>query len=298
MGICASDSSEGLPSLVATLTREDYGSAFLMDKLIVVASGCPLPVISALEESARRDDRILVITEPERRGKAEAVNRIVENSTGEYVVLLNADAVPGQGAIRKLLDVLAADGRAGCASARPVFKEGAGLLQGALSLMWSAHASSSLRLNHANMSNHSSDELIAVRRNLFPKLPEKLVNDGAYIGGHVKSAGYFVKFCTDATVNITVPRRFTDLLEQRRRIIFGHVQVWRKLGSPPHTIESLLFTRPLLSARLLVALLARRPRSIIVLPIVATSEIASAFLASIDWALSTERHAVWRRFER
>ncbi|MDV3292805.1 MAG: glycosyltransferase [Nitrososphaerales archaeon] len=295
LGICASDSSDGLPSLVSTLAGEDYGGAFLMEKLIIVVSGCPAPIVSALEQKARTDYRILVITEGQRRGKAEAVNKIVENSAGEYVVLLNADAVPGRGAIRKLLGALAADARAGCISARPVFRESVGLLHGALSLMWSAHTTASLKLNHANTSNHSSDELIAVRRSLFPRLPAKLVNDGAYIGGRVKSAGYSVRFCDDATVNITVPTRFTDLLEQRRRIIFGHVQVWRKLGNPPLTIESLLFTDPAQGFRIVVSLLSRQPRLIFAIPFALVSETISALLAMFDSAVSSSRHAVWKR---
>lgn len=295
LGICASDSSDRLHSLVSTLAGDDYGGAFLMERLIIVASGCPAPIVSALEQKARNDHRMLIITEPQRRGKAEAVNKIVENSGGEYVVLLNADAVPGRGAIRSLLSALAADARAGCVSARPVLRENVGVLHAALSLMWSAHTTASLTLNHSNMSNHSSDELIAVRRGLFPRLPAKLVNDGAYIGGCVKSAGYSVKFCNDATVNITVPTRFTDLLEQRRRIIFGHVQVWRKLGSPPLTIESLMFTDPVQGIRILVSLLSRKPRLILAVPFALVSETISALLAMLDSAMSSSRHAVWKR---
>jgi len=164
--------------------------------------------------------------------------------------------------------------------------------------MWSAHNLVALHLNHAGLSNHSSDELMLVRRGVFSKLPSQLVNDGAYIGGLAKARGFVVKVSADAKVSIAVPKRVDDLISQRRRIIYGHIQVWKKLRNPPRTMESLLFTRPYLSVRLLVSLLARNPRSIIVLPVVATSEIISAFFAIVDWIQSTEKHAVWRRFER
>lgn len=296
VGICASDNAAQLPSLVSLVAEEDYGEAFIMERLIVVASGCPVALLSTMEQKARTDGRMLVITEPERRGKAEAVNKIAENSTGEYLVMLNADAVPARGAIRKLLGVLAEDAGAGCVSARPVFRERTGLMQRALNLMWSAHNTTSLKLNHAGMSNHSSDELLAVRRSLVPRLPPNLVNDGAYIGGHVKSMGYLVKFCPPATVTIAVPRRFADLVGQRRRIIFGHVQVWRKLGSPPKTLESLLFTNPRLSFRILVSLTSGQPRLMAAIPLAIVGEIISAVLAMIDSIQASARHAVWKRY--
>jgi cellulose synthase/poly-beta-1,6-N-acetylglucosamine synthase-like glycosyltransferase len=297
IGVCASDSARALPHLLDFLLKEDYGEGFKLRELMVVASGCEASTVSAAQELAASDPRVTLITEPERRGKAEAINRIIGNSFGENLIFLNSDAMPEVGAIRKLLSVAAQDPTIGCVSACPVFDKGKGLLQDSLGLMWSAHNLVSLRLNHAGMSNHSSDELLLVRRRFLTQLPSKLVNDGAYIGGLATSRGFRVKFSEEARVRIALPATPGEMISQRRRIIFGHVQVWKRLGRPPRTMESLLFTSPLLSVRLLVALLARNLRLIIVLPIVATSEIASALLALTDWALSTDRHAVWRRFE-
>jgi cellulose synthase/poly-beta-1,6-N-acetylglucosamine synthase-like glycosyltransferase len=265
---------------------------------VVVASGCAAEVLSAVKRIADSDARVLMISEPNRRGKVEAINRILDNSAGEHLVLVNSDAVPEQGSVRKLLAIAAEDDRVGCVSACPVFGQKAGLFQDSLGLMWSAHNLLSLHLNHAGISNHSSDELLLVRRSLLSRLPPKLVNDGAYLGGLIKSKGFKVRFCEDARVRIAVPARVDELVAQRRRILFGHVQVWKELGSPPHTMESLIFRRPLLILRLLVMLLARRPRSILALFVVATSEAASTILAMIDWAVSTDRHTVWKRFER
>ena len=190
------------------------------------------------------------------------------------------------------------DARVGCASAWPVFEDGGGLLRRALGLMWSAHSLMSLQLNHAGISNHACDELLVVRRSLIKKVPANLVNDGAYIGGLVHAQGYLVKFSTTARVKIEVPTRLSDLIRQRRRIIFGHVQVWRKLGHPPRTIESMLFMKPFLSVRTLVRLLSGRPRLIMALPVVGASELISTFMASIDAIRSPEKHAVWKRTAR
>jgi cellulose synthase/poly-beta-1,6-N-acetylglucosamine synthase-like glycosyltransferase len=278
------------------LRSEEFGDSFALQRLIVVASGCPPSLMTRLEAEAEADSRIVLIPEAERRGKAEAVNRIIANAVGDYVAMLNSDALPANGAILTLLRELASDERAGCVSARPVFRESGGLLPRVLGLMWSAHNLASLKLNHAMLSNHSSDELLVARRSLLAPLPPMLVNDGAYIGGRIKAGGHLVKFSQSATVGIDVPGRPADLIGQRRRIIFGHVEVWKKLGSPPKTVESLLFTNPIMSARILVNALSSRPSLIPALPAALVSEVVSALLAVADSMRSSTRHSVWKRY--
>src|SRR5207244_12158435 len=108
------------------------------------------------------------------------------------------------------------------------------------------------------------DDLLVVRQSLITKVPANVVNDGAYIGGLVHAQGYLVKFSTTARVKIRVATRLSDLIRQRQRVIFGHVQVWRKLGHPPMPIESMLFMKPFFSVRTLVRLLSGRPPLIMV----------------------------------
>jgi len=298
IGVCAADSSPHLPSLLNFLLREDFGDSAPLRRLIVVASGCSNNILASARRISKSDARVLLIEEPSRKGKAEAINRILENSEGENLVFVNADAMPEPGSVRKLIEMAAEDETVGCVSACPVFEKKPGLLHDSLGLMWSAHNLLSLRLNHAGISNHSSDELLLVKRSFLSRLPTNLVNDGAYIGGLAKSRGLRVRFCEGAKVRIVVPGRVNELIAQRRRILFGHIQVWRKLGSPPQTMESLIIRRPLFSARFLVSVLAERPKSILTLLVVATTEIASTILAMVDWATSSDQHTVWRRFER
>jgi len=263
----------------------------------VVASGCPEEALAPTRALAERIDKVALLVEDMRHGKAEAINRIIAEASGDFLVMLNADAFPLPGSIAKLLEV-ARDPMVGAVSAMPVFEEKGGLLRHSLSLMWSAHNSLSLSLNHAGVSNHACDELILVRRRLVSSLPSNLVNDGAYIGGLVRSKGYSVKFSTAAKVNIAVPSLLVDLVRQRRRIIYGHVQVWKKLGRPPRTVESLMFSDPITSLKTLVKVLAGRPRLVTALPVVLAGESISGLLGIVDALRSSEAHAVWKRNAR
>src|SRR5216684_1352434 len=126
IGICASDSASQLPALLSFIRAKNFGPAFVLERVIAVASGCPESVISKVKELASSDERFRIVVEPERNGKARAINKIMERSAGRYLVMLNADAFPEGGAIRQLLTMEASDVRVGCASAWPVFEDGDG----------------------------------------------------------------------------------------------------------------------------------------------------------------------------
>src|SRR5215472_8496956 len=153
IGICASDRASRLPELLRFLLSESYGSGFHLEKILVVASGCPESVLISVRDLAIQEDRISVVEEPRRRGKANAINRILANSSGKYLVMVNADAFPSDGSIRTLLQTVSGP-KVGAVSAQPVLETGTGLLQRCLLLMWSSHSLMSLRLNHAGISNH------------------------------------------------------------------------------------------------------------------------------------------------
>ena len=164
-------------------------------------------------------------------------------------------------------------------------------------LMWTIHNECSSKLNHMNVSNHGSDEMMVVRSSAIRGiLPSGLINDGAYIGGTLRAQGYAIKFCDRAKVMIDVPLRITDLIRQRERIISGHFQLWRLTGRSPKTVESLLLSRPYISLEIVVGVLARHPRLIRIAAVTLVSEAVSFLLALKDTLTSSRKHEVWKRY--
>jgi poly-beta-1,6-N-acetyl-D-glucosamine synthase len=294
IGICASGPSRDLASLLSFLLGEDYGKTYHLRKIVVVASGCGRGIKDQVSRIAESDPRVRLIMEPERRGKAEAINQIIRNSIGELLVMQNGDAWPQRGAIRELL-AMARDPVVGAVSATPLLEEGHGLLRQSLEIMWSAHSSLSLQLNHAGICNHACDELMVFRKDLVREFPEDTINDGAFIGGMVRARGHLVKFSPTSRVLIEVPQTPIDLVRQRRRITFGHVQVWKRLGRPPRTMESMMIESPLSSLRMFVRTISSAPGHILAIPITLTIEAISVTLGLLDVIVSTDRHRVWRR---
>lgn len=295
IGICASDRSENLHPLLESFKSLRF-KAEALRRIIIVASGCSAETLSRLRDIATLDQHIQIIEEPVRLGKSEALNRIIENRVGDFLVLVNSDAIPEGDAINTLVDAIEENPQIGVVSASPFFEPSNGIVSEILEFMWTLHNDWSLRLNHAGMNNHASDELMVVNSRVLSRLPEGVINDGAYIAGTAYLKGFMIKFSERARVKIDVPSRLTDLIQQRRRILFGHFQVWKWLGKSPRTVELMLLTTPTLAISLLARRIARSPRLLRILPIALISESAAFLLAVMDTITSTSQHKVWRRY--
>ncbi len=299
VGICASgDSSKTLRRLMRVVRSEVLPEQFELSRIIVVASEASRSTTEFLRDLASSDGRVMPIFEPERRGKVEAVNTIIRNCVGSFLVFVNADAVPEPGAIEKLVLRIDSDRGIGAVSACPTFSPSGDLNSRLLDFMWATHNVTSRELNHLGMSNHASDELMVVRSEALVLLPDDVVNDGAYISGHAFAEGYHILFSEDAKVAIDVPGSAFQLIEQRRRILFGHAQVWRKLGRLPLTAESLMLFNPAMSLSMVCGVIASRPSRIVVVPVAVMAEVVAAVFSIMDRLTSSDRHTVWKRYRR
>jgi cellulose synthase/poly-beta-1,6-N-acetylglucosamine synthase-like glycosyltransferase len=297
VGICATGKAENLPSLL-DMVRSEVSIDFEICKIIVVASGCRDLAISHIRRLSLRDPRFVIIEEDKRYGKAEAINKILEQREGDYLIFINSDALPKSGAIGELFHHIKSKPNVGVVSASPFFDASGDLGMNTLEeLIWSIHNESSLTLNHLGLSNHSSDEMMIVRASLLERLPRDLVNDGSFIASKIKQHGFSIGFSKAAKVRISVPNRVVDLIDQRRRILFGHLQVRRLVGKTPLTVESLLVYSPGLSLNILTRTIARRPRLLFAFPLAIITEGISTVLALIDLSRSSKRHAVWKRYD-
>jgi len=295
VGICAADRGAKLRELLEIINQEPYPTGFVLKSIIIVASGLDPEAGAVLRVLAERNTNLILVEEPFRRGKAEAINRILEEYSADFLVLVNSDAQPDRGAIAHLLSIIASESRVGMVSASPVLEGASGITGAVLRLMWGVHNECLLALNEKGENNHCCDELIVLRSNAVRKLPRDTVNDGAFLAGSAYKEGYTIRFSKTAHVRIDVPRRISDLLKQRRRILYGHAQVVRSVGQTPRTLESMIFTSPKLGLSILVRTLARSPRLILALPVAFVGELMSAMGAAFDNITSTKNHVPWDR---
>jgi cellulose synthase/poly-beta-1,6-N-acetylglucosamine synthase-like glycosyltransferase len=298
IGIPVSSGDDHVLETLNFVLNEPRSSEHILNKVVVVASGIDEKMLEQLTTFARSNEKVKLIFEDKRYGKWEAINRLIDNSEGEYLVLLNGDALPLHGAIDRLLEKITSDDRIAVVSAFPLAYSGTSLTGSVVEIFWDAHNEALTRLNQYGGNNHSCDELMVVRLDKISKLPPGTINDGAYIAGSAYLAGYRISFCRNAFVKVRVPKKLGDLLRQRRRIIFGHMQIWNALGRAPRTMESLSVQDPKLALTILVAIMSRKPRHILVLPVALVEEAFAMFLAWIDKLTRSKRHLVWDRYVR
>lgn len=296
IGICAADSAANLDRLLELIESEIYLTGLVLRKVVLVASGCNPKALAFARGLAHHDQRFVLIEEPTRRGKSAAINQIIKNFDGQFLVLVNSDAVPERGAISRLLREIVQENNVGMVSASPIVGGKTGITGRVLQLIWAVHNEFLKKLNRGNLNNRCCDELLVLRAEAIHKLPPDTVNDGAYLAGTAYLAGYNIRFCETAGVKIDVPQNFVDVIRQRRRIVYGHFQIWKTVGQPPKTLESMLMSDPVLSLSILIRTLAGSPMLVIALPVALMGEVASVFLAIWDNLNSTRKHAMWKRY--
>jgi len=296
VGICATGRPPTLQPLLETVLVSE-APGFSLKKVVLVASDCSRETIRAARNMASRDSRIMLIEHEEREGKAEAINEVFRETEGDFLVYVNADALIRANAIVSLLKTIEEDDAVGVVSGKPVFDKPHGLIADVLDIMWTSHNLLSSDRVQGRQSNHGTDELMVLRKDLLPELPPGVVNDGAFIAGKIREKGFRIGFQPEAIVQIDVPRIMRDLIGQRRRILFGHIQVKRLVGKAPRTVETMMFFSPRQSARIVMKMLAQKPKRILVLPVAAVGELIALSGALWDTVFSAN-HAVWRRYEQ
>jgi poly-beta-1,6-N-acetyl-D-glucosamine synthase len=297
VGICATGQPPTLQPLLETVLSSEM-PGFLLKKVVLVASDCSEDTLRFARRTAALDRRLRLIEHDRRTGKADAINEIFRLTEGDFLVYVNADALVGADSISLLLKSIEEDKRIGFVSGKPVFVRSGGLISDVLDVMWTSFDLLSSDPNQSKQSNHGTDELMVIRSDLLSQLPPGVVNDGAYIAGRIREMGFRVAFEPEAVVQIDVPRRMIDLIRQRRRILYGHIQVKRLLGKAPRTVETMMFFSPSQSVKIVIRLLANKPRRILVLPVAAMGELMALAGALRDTFVSNAGHAVWKRYEQ
>ena len=84
----------------------------------------------------------MLVEEPRRTGKSTALNVIIERVVGQFIVLVNSDALPERGAISKLLREIVEDRNVGLISASPLVDGKTGIIGAVSELMWGVHITS------------------------------------------------------------------------------------------------------------------------------------------------------------
>ncbi|MCP4416259.1 MAG: glycosyltransferase [Chloroflexi bacterium] len=248
-------------------------------EIIVIASGCTDRTEDVVREEMEKDNRIRLLVQEKREGKASAINLYLKHQTERVLMLCSADLQPELDAIEKLAAPFA-DPEVGMTSCRPVPVNDANTFMGfAAHMLWNLH--------HAiNASGgFKAGEMIAFRK-IFERIPYHTSVDEASIEPVIRGQGYKVEYIPDAIVYNKGPDTVDDFLRQRRRIYAGHLDVKELLGYTVSTMSGGVILKSLLQN------LDWRPKQLLWTAVVAALEVYGRFLGKRDHK-NRRNHTVW-----
>jgi len=226
-----------------------------VEKIVVVSSSTDTTDL-VVKEFSKVDQRVALIREEDRRGKASAWNILIqyaEDNRFDALVYMGGDNIPFRDAVTRLLDCI--KNGYGIVGGRPIPIDSPKTFVGwCTNLQWNLHHKVC-----KDVKPKISGELCAFRTKIVREMPPSLINDDTYLERLFQLRGLDVGYCENAIVLLKGPSTLADLIRQRRRIYIGHHQIRAYTGQKPSTIwyrNLLMVTR---------ALPSRSPRSFLYL---------------------------------
>jgi biofilm PGA synthesis N-glycosyltransferase PgaC len=228
IGIMAHNEEANIGQLLEAVLIQRFATARLKE-IFVVASGCTDRTERIAQEFSEKDQRIKLLVQDHREGKASAINLFLSHASADIYILESADTVPEEGALEKLIAPFA-NPSVGMTGAHPIPVNGTDTFIGfAVHLLWSLH-------HKIALVNPKLGELVAFR-GFVRKIPHDTAVDEASIEATVRQAGYELRYVPKAIVRNKGPENLKDFLKQRRRIAAGHMHLARTQGHRVSTLN-------------------------------------------------------------
>jgi len=251
----------------------------VIKEIIVVASGCTDDTEAIVREFCAQDQRIKLLVQLRREGKASAVNVFLHHAQSDILILESADTVPTPATIQRLLEPFA-DPEVGMTGGHPIPVNDPHTFMGfVVHLLWELHHQIALR-------KPKLGEMIAFRR-VFRRIPYDSPVDEASCEPLIYGQGYQLRYVPKAVVYNRGPETVSDFLRQRRRIYAGHLKMRQAQGYTVSTMSA---------ARALAALLCTwrwEWRYLLWAPAAVLLEAYGRFLGWTDLHFKRRDHAVW-----
>lgn len=256
VGICAYNEEKSIERVVSNILCQPMPRKFTLEEALVVASGCTDRTEDIVRSLSSRNEKVKLITEKSKKGKASAINLILREAAGDILVFTDADVFPAPGSLVKLLEHFK-DPDVGAVGGRPLPLEDADTFWGFVAhLIWTRMQNELLTLEvQRGIFFQLSGYLCAMRAHIIDRIPKTACAEDKYLGEAIRRKGYKVLYAPQAIVYLHGPKSLRDFLLQRVRVLTGHLQVKRWFGlreistsSPYKTVpalaRSLNFFRP------------------------------------------------------
>ena len=219
IGIMAHNEAGNLSALLGRLMDEPVEA-----RICIVSSGSTDGTDHIAEAWAETHPEVRTIIEPQRRGKARAINRFLASVPTEThaVVLISGDVIPNPGTLGRLLAPLK-DPKVRMTGGRPCPANPArGMVNRIVHFQWMLH-------DRIARDRPKLGEMVAFRPPVRPIDPETVVDEAALEAQLTQEAGR-LHYVPEATLMNHGPQDWSDLVAQRERIWIGHRRLFCRTG--------------------------------------------------------------------
>jgi cellulose synthase/poly-beta-1,6-N-acetylglucosamine synthase-like glycosyltransferase len=182
------------------------------------------PTIKVAEAYGKNDKRIKVIKDPG-EGKPVALNLAVSKAKGDILILTDGDVYVGENSLNPLISFFK-DEKIGAVSGNPISLNSRTNMLGFWAYVLSTTASKR-RKKAISLGKKlfCSGYLFAIRKELFPRLPEGLLSEDGFISNKVYERSYRIGYSEKSLVYIKYPTNFNDWIIQKKRSAGGYNQI-------------------------------------------------------------------------
>jgi biofilm PGA synthesis N-glycosyltransferase PgaC len=287
VGIAAYNEANNIGRLLSVLSKVSLNDGFSLDDICVVASGCTDGTEEVVKRYMKADHRVRLVVENERRGKASAINIILAKCKSTVLVMEPADTIPENGSLHRLVLPFKRKSIGGTSGTEIPVNPERSVMGWIPHFQWKLFDYVSESENKDGTYYRLCGEFCAIRTGIVREIPETIVNDDAYIGLQIKRAGYDIIFIPQARVIGKGPDNVREYVTQRRRVIYGHMQLEKENKARVATIN------PSQILRVLPRMIGLYPKKLLGTMAAIVLEAYSTLLARMDMRRG-KSHKKWR----
>lgn len=219
IGITAWNEEKSIERAVNSALNQNFPEDFE----IIVDCGGTDNTVSVVKNIAKKNKKVKIIIDKERKGKPNALNKILKKAKGDKIILTDGDVYMGDKAVYFLVKHLR---NFDAVSGRPVPTNDRKTELG----FW-AHLSYEMmnreRMKQAKNNSlfHVSGYLFAFKKHVIDSVPLNALADDAVIGATILSKGYKIGYSPESRIYVKFPTTKSDFLKQKRRTRAGFYQL-------------------------------------------------------------------------
>ena len=178
-----------------------------------------------IAKSYQKDNKRIKLLRDTGKGKPAALNQALLRSKGEILILTDGDIYIDKNSLKPLLKPFERK-EIGAVSGNPVSLNHKDNMLGYWAY-WLTRVASDRRIESVknNKRFFCSGYLFAIRKSLFPSLPENLLSEDGYISNIVYEKGYLIDYSPKSIAYIRYPTNFKDWIIQKKRSAGGYNQI-------------------------------------------------------------------------